>query len=102
MSEAGQQVDLGNTSVADTNTAGRLQDGLAKLGKDAFFDFNGALVRGKDADFVAFQLGGREALSVSEGLLTLVVRRDEREVGTRDLNVISEDVVEANLEGMDA
>ncbi len=59
-------------------------------------------MRGEHADLVLLQLRSGEALGVGQGLLAFVVCRDQGQVGTRDLDGISEDIVKANLEGMDA
>ena len=97
MGEVGQKVDLGDHSAADANAAGGLQDRLAELGEDTFFNLDRPLVRGQHADLVLLQLRGGEALRVGQGLLALVVRRHQRQVGARDLDRIAEDIVKANL-----
>ncbi len=74
-----------------------LQDGLAKLGEDAFFNLDRPLVGGEDADLILLQLRGGEALRVGQGLLAFVVRGYRGQVGARYFNGISEDIVKANL-----
>ena len=84
--EVGQQVDLGDHTAGDANAAGRLQDGLAELGEDAFFNLDRPLVGGEDADLILLQLRGGEALGVGQGLLAFVVRGHGGQVGARYFN----------------
>jgi len=53
-------------------------------------------------DFELFQLGCGETLGVHQSLLALVVGRSQMLVGFRNLDVVTEDIVEADLERRDA
>ena len=65
-------------------------------------DFEDALVGGENFALVFLQLGRGEALGIHQRLLALVVRGREMQIGLRNLDVVAEDLVEANLQRGDA
>ncbi len=60
------------------------------------------VLRAQDFLFVLLQFGRDVALGVLERLLALVIARDLGGVRVRDLDVVAENPVEADLEGVDA
>ena len=54
-------------------------------------------MRGQHADLISLQFRSGEAFRVGQGLLPFVVRRYQRQVGSRNLDRIAKDIVKANL-----
>ena len=71
---------------------------LANFGEDPLLDLENLLFGGEHFALVLLQLGRGEALGVDQRLLALVIGGREVQIGFRDLDVVAEDVVEADLE----
>ncbi len=54
----------------------------------------------QDGFLVSLQLLVDVSLRADQGLLPDIIRRHQSRIGLRDLNVITEDVVEPDLEGL--
>ncbi len=76
-------------------------DARAQIDEKLPLDFEDALVGGEDFALVFLQLRTSEALGVDEGLLALVVAGREMQVRFGDLDVVPEDLVEADFERSD-
>ena len=74
----------------------------AQLGEETALDLDDLLFGVEDLGFVFLQLRGGEALGADQGLLALVIGGRMLQVGLADLNVKAEDVVELDLERVDA
>ena len=108
---AAQVGELGETrehievceQVGGALEAGELGDErVAELVEQARLEVDAAAVGGEELLFVLLQLGRDVALRVGDGLLAEVVDGDGLAVGVRDLDVIAEDPVVADLERGDA
>ena len=75
---------------------------VAQRGEELQLQRDPPLVGAEDLRLELGELGGDEALGVGEGLLAPVVGRDGGEVRARDLDVVAEDAVVADLERGDA
>ncbi len=100
--EAGEQVDLCDAPRGLAHACSGIEQVAAQLGEDAALDLAGSLLRRQDLGLVLLELGRGEAFGVDEGLLALVVGGDGLGVGLGDLDVVAEDVVEADFERADA
>ena len=74
----------------------------AQLGEEAALDGDDLLFGVQDLGLVLLQLRSGEALGADQGLLALVVGGSVLQVGLADLDVKAEDVVELDLERVDA
>ena len=72
---------------------------LAKISCSREMDLSWA---DRTLDLHLFQLRGDEALRIGQGLLADVVLRHQMQVRPGDLQIIAEDVVVGDLEGLDA
>ena len=77
-------------------------DAVAEVGEELVFEFLGAFLGAEDLVLVFLELGGDVAFGVLDGLLADVVGRDLGALGVGDLDVVAEDLVEADLEAGDA
>ena len=75
---------------------------LRTSAKISFSSVEDLLFGGEDFALVLLQLGRGEALGVDQRLLALVVGGGQMQVGLGDFDVVAEDVVEADLERLDA
>ncbi len=75
---------------------------LAGFVEDPLLDFENLLIGRQHLAFVLFQLSGGESLRVYQCLFTFVIGRREMPVRVRNFDVITEDVVEADLQRADA
>ena len=75
---------------------------LANALEKFVFELHAALFRAENFAFHLLEFGGDEAFAVGDGLFAHVLRRDFVEVGFGDFNIIAEDGIEADLEGLDA
>ena len=82
--------------------AGLRRRGQANFGEDLPFQFENLLFRGKNFALILLELGRSETFGVHQRLLALVIGRSELQIGFRDLDVVAEDVIEADLERLDA
>src|SRR5580698_2212445 len=81
----------------------RLRRGaLAYAGEQLPFEREDLVFGVEHLTFVVLQLRRSEALGVGQGLLALVIGRRQMLIGARDFDVVAEDVVEANLERLNA
>ena len=69
--------------------------------EDLHLALDDALVRAEDLLFVLLQRRGDEALAAGDGLLAVVVGRHVAEIRLRDLDVIAEHAVVADLQVAD-
>ena len=77
-------------------------DRFAQFEKFLEFEFPGTFVGPEDLVLNLFQARRDEALGIRHGLLALVVVGDQRELRLGDFDEVSEDVVELDLERIDA
>ena len=100
--EGEQYVNLshGQRTLADAARLGG--DGLAQLGEEAALDFDNLLFGVEHLGLVLLQLGRGEALGTDESLLALIVGGRVLQVGLADLDVKAEDIVELDLQRIDA
>ena len=75
---------------------------FAHLGEQFFFQREDLVFGVEDLALVVLQLGRGEALGVDQSLLALVVGGGQVLVGLGDFDVVAEDVVEADLQRLDA
>jgi len=61
-------------------------------------DFHNALIGGENFAFILLEFRGGEALGIDERLLSFVIGGREMQIRFRNLNVIPEDLIEANLQ----
>ena len=100
--QAGEGVDLGDTAGGMLEGGQFGENGGAKLAEDFGFEGAGAFVAAEDTAFHFLQFGGDKALRVGRGLLSRVVTGDRSEVGFGHFEVVAENGIVANLEGLDA
>ena len=101
LGERGEDVELGDSggSAAEAGSIGG--DAGANVDEELALDFVDAFVGGEDFAFVFFEFGRSETLGVDEGLLALVIGGSEMEIGFGNFNVVAEDLVVADFEGVD-
>ena len=102
LGEGSEDVELGNGGGGLAEARGLRGDGGAEIDEELALDFEDALVGGEDFALVFLEFGRGEALGVDEGLLALVIGGGVGEIGLGDFDVVAEDLVEADLEGIDA
>jgi len=100
--QSGEGVDLGDGAGGLLERCQLGEDGGAELSEDFRLEGAGAFFAAEDATFHFFQLGGDEALRVGGGLFAGVVVGDGGEVGFGHFEVVTEDGVVADFEGLDA
>ena len=100
--EAGQNIEFRQHrgGLADAPRLGGhlAPDGEEQVALEGLASFLGV----QDLGFQFFQLRRGEPFGVHQRLLALVVRRSKVQIGLRDLDVVAEDAVEADLERGDA
>ncbi len=100
--QGGGHVDFGHRSGGRANAL-RVRGGeFAHLGEQFFFQREDLVFGVEDLALVVLQLGRGEALGVDQSLLALVVGGGQVLVGLGDFDVVAEDVVEADLQRLDA
>ena len=100
--EGGQHVQLSDALRGPLDPLDLCRDRLPHLAVEARLQLADPQVRIDDLLFPLLQLRRHEALGAGEGLLALVVLGDPIQVRTGDLQVVSEDLVVADLQGPDA
>src|SRR5262245_66543685 len=75
---------------------------IAKFDEDLGFEFQNPLFRAEHLRLVFLEFGCRVPLRIDKSLFALVIGRDAIFIGVADLDEISEDVVEFDLERRDA
>ncbi len=98
LGERAGDVEFGDGGGGGADPAGVGGGGLADFGEDLLFEFEDLLFGGEDLALVFLQFGSGEALGVDQRLFALVIGGSEMQVGFRDLDVVAEDVVEADLQ----
>ena len=102
LGEGGQDIQLGQAAGGAQQAGGGGAQALAHLAEQAQLDLVDALLGVEHQRLVFLHLGGDVALGVDQGLLADVVGGRQPGVGAGDLDVIAEDLVVADLEGLDA
>ena len=102
LGERGGDIQLRDRGRRGANALRLLRRLLPDFGEDALLDFEDLLFGGQNLALVFLQLRRGEALRVDQGLLAFVIGGGEVEIGLRDLDVVAEDIVEADFERADA
>ena len=92
LGERREHIELGDGASRAAKTRRLRRDDGANFDKKPAFDFEDALVGGKNFALVFLQLWRSEALGVYEGLLALEIGGREMEIGLRDLHVVSKNL----------
>ena len=102
LGQRGGNVQLGRGPRRREQLRGRAAIWAQHLPEELALQLQDALLGVEHQRLVLLQLGRDVALGVDQRLLADVVGRDERRVGLRDLDVVAEDLVVADLERLDA
>ena len=102
LGERGERVEPRHLLGERQDAARALGDLAAQAIERLELERDAPLVGAEDLGLVVGELGGDVALGVGERLLAHVVGRHAVEVGARDLEVVAEDAVVADLERADA
>jgi hypothetical protein len=100
--EGGEHVEFGDGGGGLLEDGGVGDDVFAQREEQLVFERDGLVLGAEDLVLAFLELGGDEALAVDDGLLADVVVGDLGEVGFGDFDEVAEDLVEADLEGLDA
>src|SRR6267142_1273961 len=100
--ECREDVELRDGAGGAAQTRGLCGDAGADIHEKLAFNFQNALVGGKDFAFILLEFRGSESLSVDESLLALVIGGRKMQVRFRNLNVVSKDLIETNLQRIDS
>src|SRR6267143_744775 len=98
LGKRGQHVELRDRAGRAAQARGLCGDAGADVHEELALNFQDALVGGKDFAFILLEFRGSEALGVDESLLSLVIVGREMQIRFRNLNVVTEDLVEPNLQ----
>ena len=85
-----------------TQTHGVRGDAAADVDEDLAFDFGDAFVGGQDLALVFLQLRSGKPFGINQSLFAFVVGGSQMQIWLRNFDVVAEDTVEANLQGIDA
>jgi hypothetical protein len=100
--ERGEDVELGDGGSGAAEASGFGGDAGADVNEELALDLEDAFVGGENFALVVFEFGRGEALGVHEGLLAFVICGSVGEIGFGNFDVVAEDLIEADFEGVDA